>query len=199
MIRGLLRLGALGAVVAYAADRVLAVRRGDALPSPIRSLVVIEAPIERVWTELVDVEGQTRWMREMKSVRMTTPGPLGVGSRGEAVVRIFGIGVTDPVEVVEFSPPHRYAVRHEGTFTGGGVIELAPGADGRSTIVTWDETLIPPFLPDLGAVLQRPILGAIFQADLHHFRELLETPAVSPSEERAQSDAATTGLPAASA
>ncbi len=77
----------------------------------------------------------------MKSVRMLTPPPIGVGSRGDATVRIFGLGVTDPVEITEFAPPTRFAIRHDGTFTGGGVITLEPGADGTTTIVRWDETL----------------------------------------------------------
>jgi hypothetical protein len=120
-------------------------------------------------------------MTEMKAVRITTPGPVGVGTRGEADVRILGIGVSDPVEIVAFEPPHRFAIRHEGVFTGGGVIELQPGSDGRSTIVMWDETLVPPILPELGALVGRPILGAIFQADLHRFRELLETAPPAPA------------------
>lgn len=177
MIGGLIRFAVLGGLAAVGADRVMAGQRGDRPPEPIRSMVVIDAPIERVWQELVDIEGQPRWMREMKAVRITTPGPVGVGTRGEADVRILGIGVTDPVEIVEFEPPRRFAIRHDGIFKGGGVIELTPGADGRSTIVTWDETLIPPALPELGAAVQRPILGRIFQEDLHLFRELLETPA----------------------
>jgi uncharacterized membrane protein len=177
MIRRLIRLAAVGLGLAYVADRLLAARRGTASPRPIHTFVVIEAPIERVWDELADVEGQPRWMHEMKSVRMLTPDPLGVGSRGLAEVRILGIGVEDPVTITAFEPPRRFAIQHEGLFTGGGVIELTPGSDGRSTIVTWDETLVPPFLPELGAAIQRPILGAIFQADLHRFRELLETPA----------------------
>ena len=180
MIGGLFRLAMLGGRAAVGADKIMAGQRGDRPPEPIRSMVVIDAPIERVWRELADIEGQPRWMREMKAVRVTTPGPIGVGTRGEADVRILGISVTDPVEIVEFEPPRRFAIRHEGTFKGGGVIELTPGADGRSTIVTWDETLIPPVLPELGAAVQRPILGRIFQEDLHLFRELLETPVPEP-------------------
>lgn len=164
----------IGLLTVFVLDRVLASQRGSRPHAPIRSHVVIEAPIERVWAELADIPGQVRWMREMKSVRLLTPGPVGVGSRGEATVRILGISVTDPVEVTEFEPTRRFAIRHEGTFTGSGVIELRPGADGTTTIVTWDETLIPPFLPDLVLAIQRPIFGAIFQADLHHFREIFE-------------------------
>jgi hypothetical protein len=173
---GLIRLASATTVVAVVVDRLLAARRGREHPTPIRSFVVIEAPIERVWSELNDIEGQPRWMTEMKAVRLLTPGPLRVGTRGEADVRILGIGVRDPVEVVELVPPSRFAIRHDGLFRGGGVIELVSGADGRSTLVTWDETLIAPLLPDLADLLARPVLGAIFQADLHRFRELIETP-----------------------
>lgn len=176
LLRGLIGLALVGIATAFALDRMLASRRGDRAFAPIRSHVVIEASIERVWAELADIPGQVRWMREMKSVRLLTPGPVAVGTRGEATVRILGISVTDPVEVTEFDPPRRFVIRHEGTFSGGGVIELRPGADGTTTIVTWDETLIPPLLPDLVLAIQRPIFAAVFQADLHHFRELFEGP-----------------------
>jgi uncharacterized protein YndB with AHSA1/START domain len=174
IIRRGLQLAALSFAIGWVLDRVL--RRGDpdAPPPAVRSLIVIDAPIERVWTELADIEGQPRWMHEMKSVRLLTPPPVGVGTRGEATVRIFGVGVTDPVEVTEFTPPHRFAIRHEGTFTGSGLITLEPGADGSTTILRWDETLIAPVLPYLAARLQAPVFGAIFQGDLERFRAICE-------------------------
>ena len=175
MIRRLLALLVAGVPVAFALDRWLAHRRGAAAPAPIRTLVVVDAPIERTWAVLADIPLQPEWMHEMKSVRLLTPGPVGVGTRGEATVRIFGIGVTDPVEVVAFDPPVTFAIRHEGLFNGGGVITLEAGADGRTTVVRWDETLVPPFLPELGAMVQAPVLRSIFQADLHRFRRLVET------------------------
>jgi hypothetical protein len=93
----------------------------------------------------------------------------------EADVRIFGITVTDPVTITEFEPPHRYAISHDGTFKGRGTITLESGADATTTIVRWDELLIPPVLPHLGALVMAPALGAIFQADLVRFKELVET------------------------
>ena len=62
--------------------------------------------------------------------------------------------------------PYRYAISHDGTFKGRGLITLEAGADGTTTIVRWDELLIPPVLPHLGALVMTPALGAIFQADL---------------------------------
>ena len=175
------RLGSLvvlvtaNVAVLYLADRLLAVRRGTRPPTPLRMLVVVDAPIEATWGVVADIPLQPEWMHEMKRVEITTPGPLRVGTRGDATVRIFGIAVTDPVEVVEVEPPRRFAIRHEGLFTGGGVITLEPGADGTTTIVRWDETLVPPILPELVALAQAPVLRAIFQADLHRLARLVET------------------------
>jgi uncharacterized protein YndB with AHSA1/START domain len=174
VIRRLIGLGTLGLVAAAIVDRLLARRAEGRLPSPIHSMIVVDAPIDRVWAELSDIEGQPRWMREMRSVRLTTPPPVGVGTMGEAEVRVLGITVNDPVTVTEFVPPHRFVIRHEGVFEGGGVIRLEPGADGTTTSVRWDESLVPPFFPYLGAAIQRPILGPIFQADLEHLRALVE-------------------------
>ncbi len=174
LIRGLLRICLLGATAAVTLEGWLQRRADGRPPPPFSSLAVIDAPIERVWAVLADIEGQPRWMHEMKAVRLLTPPPIGVGTRGAATVRIFGIGVTDPVEITEFEPPRRFAIRHEGMFTGGGLITLESGADGSSTIVRWDETLIAPILPHTWAVLAAPVMKGIFQADLLRFRDLVE-------------------------
>ena len=34
---------------------------------------------------------------------------------------------------------------------------------------------MPPFFPHLGQLLQKPIMGAIFQADLERLREIVES------------------------
>lgn len=173
MIRFFARLTLVGLAGAWLADRALGRRAAGGLPAPLSSLAVVDAPIERVWELVADIPAQPDWMHEMKSVRLTTPPPTGVGTRGEATVRIFGISVTDPVEVTAFEPPVRFEIRHEGTFTGHGSITLEPGADGSTTIVRWDETLVAPILPHLGAVVMAPILSSIFQADLLRFRDLV--------------------------
>ena len=175
MIRGLIRLGMVGAGIGYAVDRLLAETAKGEAPEPIHSIVVIDAPIERVWDVLADIEGQPRWMHDMKAVRLDGDGPVGVGTTGEATVRIFGIAVTDPVTITEFQPPTRFALTHDGSFKGGGVFELEAGADGTTTIVRWDETIIPPVLPHLGAMVGTPVLASIFQADLERLRDLVES------------------------
>lgn len=175
MIRVALRLGVLGSIAGWIADRFLRARANGGPPSPISSVVVIDAPIERVWTELADIEGQPRWMHDMKSVRLTTPPPTGLGTRGVSTVRVFGIAVTDPVTITEFEPPTRFALRHEGAISGSGLITLEGGADGTTTVVRWDERLVAPLLPHLGAVAFQLVFGPIFQADLFRLRDLVES------------------------
>lgn len=171
-------LALLVAVKAVVLDRLLALWRRGAAPEPMRMMEVVDAPIERVWSVLVDIPLQVEWMTEMKALTVDPPGPARVGTRGTATVRILGISVDDPVEVTVVDKPHTYAIRHEGLFTGGGVITLEGGADGSTTVVRWTETLVPPLLPELGATLQRPILQRVFQADLRNFKRLVETGAV---------------------
>ncbi len=183
--RRLLSTLAVAGAVSVLVDRLLAaglLRRAGAeldaeRPSarPISSLVVVDAPIDVVWEAISDIATQPLWMREMKDVRIATPGPVGVGTKGEADVRILGVRVTDPVEISAWEPPTRFAIRHLGSFRGGGEIRLRAGADGTTTIVEWDEVLVPPFLPELGALVQRPVLGRVFQDDLHRFRRLVES------------------------
>ena len=172
-------LGAAAAALGLAAlvDRILDLDpfvAGSPVDRPIRSAVEIAAPMGLVWRAVSDIPSQPRWMHEMKAVRLEGDGPVGVGTRGEADVRIFGIGVTDPVEIAVWEPPVRFGIRHAGRFTGEGLIQLRPGADGSTTVVTWDERLVPPLFPQLGAVVQRPILARIFQADLDRLKELVE-------------------------
>lgn len=180
LVRRLLRLGLVGLVVAWVVEQGLRSRAGGSAltPPPFRARIVVDAPIERVWAALIDIEAQPRWMREMREVRLLTEPPLRVGTRGEATVSILGITVTDPVEVTRLDAPRHFAIRHEGLFTGGGTIELEPGADGTTTIVRWDETLVAPLLPHLWARTAVPIMEGLFQGDLERFRDLVESGAL---------------------
>jgi uncharacterized membrane protein len=175
MIRWTLRAALACAATAWIADRLLSRRAGDGTLQPIESFVVIDAPIDQVWQVLADVAGQPRWMRDMKAVRIATPGEVGVGTRAEADVRIFGLRTLDPITITAFEPPRHFAIRHEGRFSGHGDIRLEPGVDSRSTLVSWAETIVPPGFPHLGAWALGPVLRRVFQADLDRFRDLVET------------------------
>jgi hypothetical protein len=164
---------AAGAIVA--AERWLGsvIASGDGPDPTMKMAIAIDAPIDAVWEAVSDIERQPLWMREMRSVRLLTAGPVGIGTRGEADVRIFLVGVVDPVEIDQYDPPVAFGIRHVGIFAGSGRIALE-ALDARRTLVRWDERLVPPVFPNLGQLVQKPILGAIFQADLERLKEMVE-------------------------
>jgi uncharacterized protein YndB with AHSA1/START domain len=174
-IRALLGLaaGALGGLAVAERWMTGLVARGEGPDPVMRMVVLIHAPIEAVWDEIADVERQPLWMSEMKHVRVISPGPIRVGTRAEADVRIFMIGVVDEVEIDVFEPPARFGIRHAGAWSGQGLITLEAVDHGR-TLVRWSERLWPPILPALTQALQKPVLGGIFQADLERLKEIVE-------------------------
>ena len=170
-----MRLVVFGALGAWFANEVLRARAAGGPPPPVRTRIVIDAPIERLWAVLSDIEGQPRWMHDMKTVSMSTAKPTRVGSRGEATVRMFGLSSTDPVTVTALEPPTRFAITHEGRFSGSGTFDLEPGADGSTTILRWEEHLVAPELAHLVAVATAPVFHRIFQRDLERLRDMVET------------------------
>jgi hypothetical protein len=175
-LRTVAALGVAGLASTVAADRWIGslVARGEG-PDPVMKMAItIAAPIDEVWDVVSDIERQPLWMEEMKAVRLRSPGPVGVGTRGEADVRIFLVGIVDPVEVDVYDPPTRFGIRHVGTYAGEGRFTLEP-IDARRTLVRWDEHLVPPLFPNVGQLFQKPIMGAIFQADLERLREIVES------------------------
>jgi hypothetical protein len=175
-VRTMVALGLAGAGGAFLVDRWIGdlIARGEG-PDPVMKMAItIDAPIDDVWDFVSDIERQPLWMEEMKAVRLTTPGPVGVGTRGDADVRIFLVGIVDAVEIDVYDPPSRFGIRHVGRYTGGGLITLE-AIDRRRTLVRWDERLVPPLIPHLGQLLQKPIMGAIFQGDLERLREIVES------------------------
>ena len=135
MIRRTVATALGGLAAAVLADRWLGGlsldEEGRPIRVPIRSRVEIDAPIGDVWARIADVERQPEWMTDLKAVRLVTAGPIGVGTRAEGTVRILGIPIDDPVEIVEFQPPHRFAIRHAGRFGGSGLITLDTLDGGR--------------------------------------------------------------------
>ena len=96
----------------------------------------------------------------------------------------------------EFAPPHRFAIRHLGAFSGNGLITLDTLDGGRRTRIEWAETLVPPVLPNLGSLVQAPILGRIFQADLERLKALVEGARAADRPDRSEDTEPVAAVPA---
>lgn len=124
--------------------------------------VDIDAPVETVWTEVVDWESQGEWMMGT-DVRVTHGDGVSPGTRVAAFTGVGPLGVTDHIELVGWDPPRRATVRHVGrVIRGSGVFTVAERRtdDGRQgSTFTMSESLDLPLGP-LGAVgwpLVRPV------------------------------------------
>ena len=122
-------------LVAIAAELLLGklIRSGAIRRPEIDLSVTIGAPQARVWAYAADIARQPEWMHEMKHVEMITPPPIGVGSRGRATVRIFGIGTTDEVvwHAVE-------TASHKGFIAVGHTVVVLAGAPDRPSGASTD-------------------------------------------------------------
>jgi hypothetical protein len=124
--------------------------------------VDVDAPAAAVWRKVTDWEGQGDWMLGTR-VRTTGEGDgRRPGATLSAVTGIGPIGVTDRMEIVEWTPPRRCVVRHLGRVVrGDGVFEVVPLDADRARFL-WSELLDLP-LGRLGALVW-PVLRPAFRA-----------------------------------
>lgn len=135
----------------------------------IEAATHIEAPVARVWEVLLDWERQPRWMRDARSVEVTSPHRTGP----DVVLRCrtdiaAGIVVTDVMVTTEWEDERIVGVRHTGwPIRGVGAFELEPTPHG--THFTWWEEVTAP-LWGLGeavtTLLVVPQVRRVFRASL---------------------------------
>jgi uncharacterized protein YndB with AHSA1/START domain len=144
----------------------------------VEASVIVPVSAERAFAELLDAEGQGRWMMGT-SIYPVAGGVASpeVGSRLVAFTGALGFGLLDVMEVTEHVPGRRWVVAHHGNvIRGSGVfsVEPLPGPDPRSR-VRWAEELDLPFgvLGRVGWPLVKPAVRWGLQKSLRSFAQLL--------------------------
>ena len=150
----------------------------------LETSTAIAAPLDRVWDELVDWPGQSRWI-PLTTIRIDTGHAAGLGVRATALSGYWlgriPVGLLDRFVVTAWTPPGADAraeleVLHLGPyFTGEGVFALQN--QGGVTTVTGIELFNLP----LGAVTERmgrlllPVLRIGFTSSLRRFAAVCES------------------------
>jgi hypothetical protein len=136
--------------------------------------VTVDRPIEEVWARVMDFFNAPRLGRRegLLSMRLTSPGPMGVGSTyGERRV-ILGFETRLTARVTEWDPPNAVAVTMEGgpfrSLVDRFTLEASP--DG-TRVAESGEFELRPILKPLWLVIGRFILGRRHAA----FRDLKST------------------------
>jgi carbon monoxide dehydrogenase subunit G len=137
--------------------------------------VVIEAPPERVWAAVSDIEGQAEWMVDVAWIR-SRGGETGVGAVFDVRTKVLGIpATTDVIRLTVWEPPRRLAVEHVGFVSGSGEWRLRPSVDGSRTLFEWEETLtMPPrVLGEVAIRVYGPVQRAMLRRSMRNLRRLV--------------------------
>ena len=139
--------------------------------------IFIRATPERVWEVIGDLEGQKRWMADLRHLEIKSEQRSGAGTELDVTSELFGLPlVKDRMVITAWEPPHRFEVRHEGSFTGSGSFMLEPVRGG--TVFTWIEDFKPPLGPagELGfSTVVGPHLRRVFRRSMDNVRRLAES------------------------
>ncbi|GAA2877540.1 SRPBCC family protein [Streptosporangium fragile] len=128
---------------------------------------------EQVFSVLTDWPRHDEWM-VLTRARVDAGDGRSAGSRLAAFTGVGPVGFLDTMEITEWDPPRRVAVRHTGRLVRGtGVFRVLPCEGGGSTIV-WEEELEVPLGPvgRLGWRLLKPLNAALFRLSLRRLAEL---------------------------
>jgi hypothetical protein len=139
---------------------------------------VIDAAPAAVWAELERIEDHVHWMGDATAIRFTGPRTRGKGTTFECDTKVGPVRMTDHMEITGWNPGISMEVVHRGIVTGRGrfVIEDGPG---RATTIRWVEELrLPPWWGGaVGAPFVRPVLAALWRANLRRLRARVEASA----------------------
>ncbi|MFC4949495.1 SRPBCC family protein [Pseudonocardia sp. GCM10023141] len=138
--------------------------------------VDIGAPAELVWHTVTDWPAQGEWMLGTRVEVVGAGDGRRAGARLRAVTGVGPLAFTDPMEIVEWAPPHRCVVRHHGNVVrGGGTFEVRELGPQRARFV-WGEQLDLPLgaLGRLGWPVVRPAFRAGVQQSLRKLAQVCE-------------------------
>jgi hypothetical protein len=124
----------------------------------IESSITIMAPPDVVWKVIQDVDRRLEWDARITSVELLTPRPIGKGARTFLRYSMYGMPMEMNIEMIQWQPPFRSAVRGEiigSNDTVGGSWHFTPNPDG-STI--WTTKLLLTSRSRLARLLE-PLYG----------------------------------------
>ena len=137
--------------------------------------VQINAPADRVWKHLADLESHSEWMSDAQAIVFETDQQTGIGTRMRVPTRVGPLHTTDIMTVIGWEDGRIIEVRHEGAVEGTGTFEIIPRGSG--SFLLWGEQLHFPWWLGgrLGHKIAQPILRRIWSKNLSRFKDRVET------------------------
>jgi uncharacterized protein YndB with AHSA1/START domain len=137
--------------------------------------IIIRRPVEEVFRFVTNSENAPQWKSRLVRVERLTSGTVGVGTREKHVGRFLGRTWETVVEIFDYEPDRRVAVRAIGGPIGIATFTFEPMEEGTRLTISVTGTPRRPFAwcGPLIAFLARRQMATDFAL----LKRLLETPA----------------------
>jgi len=141
----------------------------------IEHCTVIRRLVEDVFTVVSDVEGWPRWNRTAREARLTSPGPVGLGTTFRLAGTILGRTVEADHQVTAYEPNRIFAARTlSGPFLATGTYTFEPVPEGARLTVTVEGE--PAGMVKFGSAMLAPAVKKQVETQQGRLKELLEGP-----------------------
>jgi uncharacterized protein YndB with AHSA1/START domain len=142
----------------------------------IEASVVIDRPVEEVWNFITDLSKTPKWDTPVSEVKLTSTGPLGVGSTGE----MKAMRTTISIRVTEYEPNRRLSFEHTSGPMKGGIDTFSVEAiDGKTKLTEGGSYKLSGFYRLLGLFISSSRMRRGVEVTLNNAKRMLETEAPS--------------------
>ena len=143
----------------------------------LRLETIIDAPAERVFAALIDVERWPERISAITGIEMLTAGPLAEGSRFRETRRMFGRDATEEMTVAELAAPARLVLTAFNHGTEYRITHLLAPAGPRTRLTLVfagvPRTLTARLLAPLGALMAGSVRSQV-EGDLADLKRHVE-------------------------
>lgn len=134
---------------------------------------VINRPVEEVFAFAGNVENNPQWQSSVSEARVTSEGPVGVGTTYRYVAQLLGRQIDTDGEITEYDPNGKYSFRSaSGPFPIEGAL-TCEAAEGGTKVTLRLEAEIGGFFKMAEPLVARMIKRQ-FEADMANLKDLLE-------------------------
>jgi uncharacterized protein YndB with AHSA1/START domain len=154
----------------------------------VEAAVVIKASPEEVFRFITVPEAGPRWQESAVWTRLTTPGPVGLGSAMEHLGKWLWMRIPTTAVVTVYEPPRRYGYDISMRLEPGPSLmryELEPVAAGTRLTLS-NEGALGGWMKPFQALLERNVQG-MFERDVARLKAVIEADLASSATLRPKS------------
>lgn len=135
--------------------------------------VVIDRPAEEVWAYAMDFEKRPLWRSGLLEDKVTSEGPIGVGTTHHAVGQMIGRRMEFDAVITEYEPPHKCCDQSTaGPFPAETCLALQP-VEGGTRVTQVVEADVGGFFR-LAEPLVVRLVRRNLESELHNLKDILE-------------------------